>query len=146
MGENLLSKSSILNVTIGFWTIFFAACGGTFLATQSHQAFVHDVSLLSSWQFTLMKSAHTHTNLFGILHILLGMTLPIAKLNKNQATGMTLGFFCGTLAMSVLLIIRSFHMPLVTFDWLGVVNGCLLSCALVAILWYCIQLTKRCMK
>ena len=63
-------------MAFGFFVIVLAACLGTFLVRQVEVYEETRQELLSSWGYLLLKSSHGHTNLFGILHILFGLSLP----------------------------------------------------------------------
>ncbi len=138
-----MSKVGILNIFIGFVVVVLASCGGFFLVTDAEKAFLYDKEFLLSWQYTLFKSAHGHFNLFGILHILMGLSLPYSKLNKSRHIYQTVGLFVGTLTMGVLLILRGFLGVSKGLDGLGVVIGINLSLALIALITHCYGLGKK---
>ena len=129
-----MPRIALLNILIGFTLIFLASCYGAFLSGDASYAVLLQKDLLNSWGFILRKSAHAHTNFFGILHVLLGLTMPYVKISskvkKLQTTGLALGAF----AMSVLLFIRSYNPPdPLSYDYLGWLLGFFLSCALLSL-------------
>lgn len=131
---------------IGFAAIFLAACAGTFLAFDATEAFIHDKSILSSWTFTLLSSAHAHTNLFGMIHILFGLTLPYAQISKKIQILQTYGLSAGTFAMSVLMFIRAFEQPFLGYDILGICMGISLSAFLLSLGVHCYSLARKIMR
>ncbi len=128
-----MSRLSILNMALGFFVLFFAACAGAFVAFDMTQAFLHDMKQLNTWEMTLLQSAHGHSNLFGILHIVLGLTLPYSPLTARWKHIQTLGLFGGVLAMGPGMIMRALAGPSESFDALGLSIGVGLSMALVSI-------------
>ena len=128
-----MPRIALLNMALGFLAVFLAACGGVFVANDATNAFLHHPQELQGWQFTLMASAHGHTNLFGMLHILFGLTLPYSGFKGKTHVWQSVGLGLGTLGMSVLMVLRSFVMPSATSDPLGIVLGIMLGAALVAI-------------
>jgi hypothetical protein len=133
------------NLIIGFSIIICAASGGFFLATEQARSFAENSAAKSAWWFTVASSAHGHTNLFAMLHILLGLTLSYSKVSPKGKALQTLGLGLGTLAMSLLMLIRSLKPPEAGYDILGYVIGALLSASLISILSHVIGLlpTKR---
>lgn len=138
-----MSRIGLLNLTIGFWLVFFAAAAGAFIGTETESAFVFNQDKLLSWQLTLIKSAHAHTNLFGILHICLGLTLPYCQMPKRNQLLETVGLSLGSFAMSCLLLIKSFTLPQTGINLLGIIIGSCLSFALLALFHHGWFLTRR---
>ncbi len=128
-----MPQISLLNMAFGFFVIFVAACLGTFLVNDITQAQVVGSHWDQSWQALLYRSAHGHTNLFGMLHILLGITFPYSALSPRMKVFQTIGLFLGTIAMSFLLFLKSFLPPRLEVDVLSCFIGVFLSLALVAI-------------
>ncbi len=128
-----MSRLSILNMALGFFVLFFAACAGAFVSFDMTQAFLHDLKQLNTWEMTLLQSSHGHSNLFGILHIVLGLTLPYSPLAARWKQIQTLGLFGGVLAMGPGMIMRALAGPSESFDALGLSIGVGLSMALVSI-------------
>src|SRR5689334_22015870 len=104
-----MPRIGLINCLIGFLAVFIAAAGGLFLSFDATRAFLHDKSVLSSWVYQLMSSAHGHTNLFGLLHIALGLTLPYTRLPSSLKWAETIGLALGTIAMSVLMLVRAYQ-------------------------------------
>ena len=128
---------------IGFSLIFFAAAGGPFLAFDATDSFIHDPSIMSSWLFTLLSSAHGHTNLFGMLHVLFALSMPYSRLSLVFKKIQTLGFGLGSFAMSALMIIRANMGPVAGYDFLGICTGLCLSASLAAIALHCYGLAMK---
>ena len=138
-----MPRLSVLNMLIGFSLIFFAAAGGPFLAFDATDAFIHDPSIMDSWLFTLLTSAHGHTNLFGMLHVLFAFSMPYSLLNVRLKKLQTIGIGMGSFWMSVLMILRANLGPVAGYDLLGVFTGVCLSAALAAIGLHCYGLAMK---
>lgn len=128
-----MPRIGIFNIMIGFLILFFSACAGSFLSVEVTKGFVHDQALLQSWQLTLLRSSHSHTNLFGMLHVLFGLTLPYAQSNNSIKKWQTIGLLLGSLAMGPGMMVRAFGQPSESIDLGQIIVGTMLSCALVAI-------------
>ena len=138
-----MPRLSVLNMLIGFSLIFFAAAGGPFLAFDATDAFIHDPTIISSWLFTLLSSAHGHTNLFGMLHVLFALSMPYSTLSPRVKKLQTVGFGLGSFGMSVLMVIRANMGPVAGYDLLGLFTGVCLSAALAAIGVHCYGLAMK---
>jgi len=128
-----MPKLGIVNMILGFAVIAFAAATGALLATDITDAFLNHPERLQTWQLTLQRSAHGHANLFGILHVLFGLTLPWSKLSNRIKTMQTIGLFLGVLAVGPLMYFRSFSAPVLPPDAIGLVTGGFLVMALLAV-------------
>lgn len=128
-----MSRLSILNMAIGFFTLFFAACAGAFVSFDMTQAYLHDLTQLDTWQMTLLKSAHGHSNLFGMLHIALGLTLPYSPMSSFWKKIQTACMFAGVLAMGPGMMMRAFAGPSESFDPIGLAIGVGLSMSLACL-------------
>ena len=138
-----MSRVSIVNFLIGFIAIFLSACAGVFLSFDTCDAINHNQSILSSWSHILFTSSHGHTNLFGLLHIAFGVTLPYSKLTIAVKKIQTLFLASGTFSMSVLLYSRAIVGSPVGLDALAILSGLFLSLALVAIAGQCLGLCLK---
>lgn len=121
-------------MVIGFSLICLAAMAGAFIAQEATEAFVKDPSQLAAWGFTLRKSSHAHTNLFGMLHIVFGLTLPYSGMGIKIKRFQTLGLAAGSVAMSVGMILRAQFSSPSTEGWLDYGVAACLSLALVALM------------
>ncbi|RZA13013.1 MAG: hypothetical protein EOP10_30445 [Proteobacteria bacterium] len=137
-----MPRISLLNMAIGFSVLFLAACAGAFVSFDMTEAFLKDTTQLHNWQATLLASAHGHTNLFAMLHILLGLTFPYSSLSNRIKAWQTGGLFAGVIAMGPLMMIRASYGPSASLEGMGLLIGALLSLALLtlashaAALWY----------
>jgi hypothetical protein len=138
-----MPRLSLLNFLVGFVAIFLSAASGAFIAFDTSEAFLKDPGLLDSWQMITQRSAHGHTNLFGILHICLGLTLPYSALPPKFKVIQTIGLGTGTFAMSILMIVRSYVGAAVTIDALDIAIGVCLSASLAALAAHCYGLGLR---
>lgn len=128
-----MPRVALLNFVIGFSVLFVAAAAGAFIANDLSEAFLRDHELLNSWNAILSRSAHGHTNLFGILHICFGLTIPYSIFSERIKKYQTVGLAAGTFAMGPLMIIRSTMPPTDGLDVMAVVIGIFLSGALAMI-------------
>ena len=69
-----MPRIGLLNMVVGFIFIFLSASAGFFLLQSIRVFIIRDNTELLSWWVQLSASAHGHTNLFGMLHILFGLT------------------------------------------------------------------------
>lgn len=138
-----MPRLGILNFIIGFAVIFLAACAGSFIAFDLTEGFLKDPKILSSWQMALLKSAHGHSNLFGILHILFGLTLVYSPFSNKLKVLQTIGFTLGTLAMGPGMMIRAYGGPSESLDVIGIMIGVGLSGAFLSLLSHCGALAYR---
>lgn len=138
-----MPRLALLNFLIGFIVIFLAAALGTFVATDMTRLFVHDPAALHSWNLTLTQSAHGHANMFGMLHILFGLTMSYSVMSMRIKTFQTAGFAAGTLAMSVGMMVRANQMPHEGFDLTGLVLGLMFSATFAALAVHVIGLLKK---
>lgn len=122
-----------MNILLGFVAIFLAMCGGFFVAFHAENAFIHDPSSLTSWPYTLLKSAHGHLTLFGTLHICMGLTMPYSGLSAKTKVVQSIGLFLGTVAMGGLMSLRALLGPQTPIDSLGLITGVFLSLATLSI-------------
>ena len=129
-----MSKLATINIIIGFLAILIAACSGFFLATIAGTAIQSNNSqYLNSLIFTLQKSAHTHTNMFGYLHIMFALTLRYSKLELKTKYRQTIGLLLGTLSMSFIMILRANFFTNQT-NFLEIISAVLLSFSLLSLL------------
>lgn len=138
-----MSRVGLLNIVIGFGVLVFAAASGGFIAFDLTQGFLKDAKLLGSWQHILMQSSHGHTNLFAIIHILFGLTIPYARCPVPVQKLQTLGLSLGTFAMGPGMMIRAYVGPSSSLDPNGILIGCGLSFALIALLSHFCSLVYR---
>lgn len=131
--ENKLSRLALLNMFLGFLVVSLAAAAGSFIGLELTQGFLKDPEMLSSWRTTLLTSAHGHTNLFGMLHVLFGLTLPYSVLSTRIKVLQTAGIAAGVVAMGPIMFIRANLGPAEQMDIFELLIGVLLSCALAAV-------------
>ena len=119
---------------IGFVVIFCSACLGIFIATDISDNFIRHSEDLNSWYNTLRRSAHGHFNLFGIIHILFGLTLPYSIWSFAVKRWQTYFLAFGTLAMGPGLWIRAMVEPSDQIDGVGIILGLFISLALITMI------------
>jgi len=141
-----MPRLGILNMALGFMVLFFAACAGVFVSFDMTQAFLKDTGLLHTWQTTLLASAHGHSNLFGLLHIALGLTLPYSRLPLKFQALQTAGLLAGVIAMGPLMMIRASYGPSDSLEGMGLVIGAFLSLALLTLASHAAALIYRFVK
>jgi hypothetical protein len=138
-----MPKIAIFNMAIGFLIIFFMAAAGTFLAYDITQGFLKDHVILESWQHMMSRSAHGHGNLFGIIHIAFGLTLPYSVFSLRFKRLQTFGLLLGSFAMGFLLHLKGMSGPTEAIDILNVVIGVCLSLWLISIASHCYALFSK---
>ena len=139
-----MSKIGLAHILMGFWLILLASFGGFFLADYRTESYLRQAPMETlAWWMVLQKSAHAHTNLFGMLHILTGLTLPYSLAPRRWKWWQFLGLLMGSLAMSVLLVIRSFSVPNPIIDPLGWLIALFLTLACGSIVIHLVGLTRR---
>jgi uncharacterized membrane protein len=137
-----MSRLGLLNMAWGFLLIFMAACGGAFVALNATDQFMAG-TVAPQWQSMLQASSHGHTSLFGVLHILLGLTLSYSKATPRENIIKSVGLFAGSFAMGPLLLIRAALGPTLSTEVNGILIGVGLSGALAAILFHAVGLSRR---
>ncbi len=128
-----MSRLSLLNMFLGFLVIALAAAAGSFIGVEMTQGFLRDPEMLTTWRLTLLRSAHGHTNLFGNLHVLFGLTLPYSILSRRIQILQTIGLFSGVIAMGPLMFVRAHLGPSEQTDSVELLMGIALSLALAAV-------------
>jgi hypothetical protein len=138
-----MNRIGILNMIIGFTILFLAASGGGFVAFDMTTGFLKDPAILESWELALLKSAHGHSNLFGMIHIMFGLTLPYSEFSSKWKKRQTLGLFLGSLAMGPGMMIRAFKGPTESTDLTGILIGIALSASLLTLVSHSAGLYSR---
>jgi hypothetical protein len=138
-----MPRVGLFNMTFGFFLLTFAAAAGSFVATDMTEAFLRDPAALNSWRLTLERSAHGHTNLFALLHIAFGLTLPYSRFSRRVKWLQTLGLGLGSLVMAVLMVVRAGAGPVEGYDPLQLMMGAGLSAALLALAAHAVALMLR---
>lgn len=128
-----MPRLALLNMCCGFFVLFAAAAAGAFVANDVTAAYMRDKVMLATWSMALLKSAHGHANLFGMLHILFGLTMPYSIWTDRIKRFQSVGLACGTAAIGPGLVLRATEVPGVGFDINGAMVGALLSAALVTL-------------
>lgn len=138
-----MPRLGLLNMTIGFLVLSIAAAAGPFLATDITAGFLRDKALLDTWALMLQKSSHGHTNLFGTLHVLFGLTLAYSALGERMKRAQTVGLALGSIGMGPVLLVRAAMGPTNGIDATEVVIGAFLSCALAALVTHAYGLARK---
>lgn len=141
-----MSRLAIFNGAFGFLWIALAAMAGSFIAIDITESFTNDLSGLNSWQLTLMRSAHGHSNLFGMLHIAFATTLAWSRYSAKIKLWQTVGLVLGSLCMGPVMVLRSYLPPPIGIDLMGILVGVLLTAALLAIASHSYALFARMMR
>lgn len=137
-----MRRIALINMAWGFFLIFVAACGGVFVALSSTEAFINGPAA-PQWQALLQTASHGHVSLFGVIHVLLGLTMPYTRSSKFENRIKSAGVALGSLAMGPLLLIRGALGPTLSTELNGVLIGVCLSCALFAIAYHTLGLTLK---
>jgi len=138
-----MPRLGIFNMMCGFFVLACAAAAGAFIATDISQGFIHDRAILESWQLMLDKSAHGHSNLFALLHICFGLTMPYSTWGSRVKTTQTAGLLLGTLAMGPGMMLKARLGPMNETSLTDIMIGGMLSAALVALFSHAIGLGAK---
>jgi hypothetical protein len=141
-----MARLALLNMLIGFVVVAVAAAAGAFIATSLTNGYLKDQQILTSWLLTLQSSAHGHSNLFGLLHIVFGLTLPYSNMTSRMKLLQTIGLGAGTFAMGPLMLTRAWLGPVEGVDLTEVLIGSCLTLALAAIALHAIGLGSKLMR
>jgi hypothetical protein len=128
-----MPRLALVNMLLGFAALFLAAAAGSFIATTMTEGYLRDKAILDEWSLLLQRSAHGHTNLFGMLHVCFGLTMPYSALGARLKKLQTVGLAAGTVAMGPLMLWRAAAGPVEGLDASSAVIGVCLSAALAAI-------------
>lgn len=137
-----MSRMALINITWGFFLIFVAACGGVFVALETTQSFIQG-TVSPRWEALLQTASHGHVSLFGMIHIVLGLTLSYTRASVFENKLKSIGIALGSLAMGPFLLIRAALGPTLSTELNGVLIGVCLSCALFAIAYHTLGLVLR---
>jgi hypothetical protein len=138
-----MSRTALFNIFTGFLLIFVSAASGAFLASEITLRYLTETDLSDNWTSLIQKSAHGHTNLFGLLHICFGLTLPYSIATNSIKKFQTIGLLLGSFAMSILMTIRSIYIPNSQSDFFGLIIGSFLSFSLISIITHTIGLGAK---
>lgn len=131
-----------MNMAWGFTLIFVAACGGVFIALNTTESFIRG-PVQPEWQALLQTASHGHLTLFGVIHVLLGLTIPYTRSSVFENRLKSIGVGLGSLAMGPLLLVRAVMGPTLSTELNGVLIGVCLSCALFAIAYHALGLVLK---
>ena len=133
-----MPRIALWNILFGFVVICLAAASGAIVANDMSNAFLDTLSpgggASNDWTLTLQGSAHGHVNLFGMIHIALGLTMPHAHQTPRLRKVITAGLTMGSIAMGPLMIWRSFLLPTREIELNGIIIGIFLCCSLAALM------------
>jgi hypothetical protein len=131
-----------MNMAWGFTLIFVAACGGVFVALDTTESFIRG-PVQPEWQALLHTASHGHVTLFGVIHVLLGLTIPYTRSSSFENRLKSIGIGLGSLAMGPLLLVRAVIGPTLSTELNGVLIGVCLSCALIAIAYHALGIMLK---
>ncbi|MEI6833159.1 MAG: hypothetical protein WCL28_04135 [bacterium] len=137
-----MPKISLMNMAWGFTLIFVAACGGVFVALNTTELFIRG-PVQPEWQALLQTASHGHVTLFGVIHVLLGLTIPYTRSSAFENRLKSIGIGLGSLAMGPLLLVRAVIGPTLSTELNGVLIGVCLSCALFAIVYHALGIMLK---
>ena len=137
-----MSRLALLNMAFGFLIIAIAASAGAFVGNSLSEAYLNQIPT-DTFLLTLQKSAHGHTNLFGMLHILYGLTFPYSRLSQKFKVFQTLGLAAGTFAMGPVMLVRILMEESAELNLITYFMGLLLSLALASLITHSFGLFVR---
>ncbi len=129
-----MKRQYLVLMIIGFFCIFLSAASGAFLSSELTQLFILDPSGLGSWKISLLKSAHGHFNLFGMILILISLSSPYSQLSPFLNRLRFAGCLSGCLAAGPGLLIHAFTQPNLNLNLITILLGAGFSFFLLA-LW-----------
>jgi hypothetical protein len=138
-----MPRIALVNMIAGFFLLTFAGASGAFLATDITYGYISDPALLASWRHLLQRSAHGHTNLFGMIHILFGLTLMYSRLTDFQKALQTIGLGLASASMCIGMFIKSYAPATIGVGVFDIVIGAGLSAGLLALASHGVGLALR---
>jgi hypothetical protein len=142
----IMSRVGLFNMGFGFFVIFLSASAGTFLSYALTEEILREGLATTRWSSLLQRSAHGHFNLFGMIHILFGLSLVYSPLSPHWHWKQTIALVLGTLAMGPGLYLHSLNPPQHQISMFNILLGILVGAALVALLSHAVALFFRVMK
>ena len=128
-----MARVALWNIFVGFVVVFISASAGAFIAQDITQNVISGTDGINTWFAILSRSAHGHFNLFGFLHILMGLSLSYSLLSEKSKILQSVFLSMGTLAMGPVLLIKAYTEPTRELDALSYMIGAMLSLALLSI-------------
>ena len=141
-----MRRIAVLNILLGFCCILLAASAGAFLSLEITHSFVSDPEWLSSWNLTLLRSAHNHFNQFGYLMVLFGLSLPYSRIPDRFLVWQSSGLWLGAVAMGPGMVLKAYEAPSKEEGLLTYVIGLFLSLALAAIALHVLGILSKWMR
>ncbi len=137
-----MQRFGLLNIIIGFSLILLASAAGSFVALDTTYRFLNQEGS-SNWRAVLEAASHGHTALFGVIHILVGLTVPYSSVPKKIQMIQGWMLFCGAFAMGPGMLIRGMLGPTSSVEWNGIAIGTLLSLWMLGLLIHLGGLLKK---
>ena len=139
-----MRKMATLNILLGFMLLFFLAMSGLFLRKEVVDQYLTAPEGLQSWRYMLMRSAHGHGNLFAMIQILYGVSLPYSRSKNTARIFQTTGFFLGACAMSVLVFLEAQAKPsAIGWSMNQLCIGTCISAWSIAMVWHSYGLASQ---
>ena len=128
-----MPRLAIFNMMFGFLVLAIAAASGAFVASEITTGYLSDPALINAWDALLRRAAHGHANLFAMIHVLFGLTIPYSRLSTRVKQLQTVGLMLGTVAMGIGLLVRGAVGPSASLDIVEIAIGGALTLALFAV-------------
>ena len=141
-----MPRLALFCMMMGFALLAIAGAGGSFIAHEMTGAFLRDKALLDTWRLTLLRSAHGHTNLFGMILVLYGLTMPYARSSLRKRQCETIGLVAGAIAMGPGMMLRAALGPTESLDGGEIFVGTLLTLSLAALVSHSFSLAEQCFR
>ncbi len=138
-----MTRLALINMVIGFVLVFLSASLGTFIVNEMTELYLTAPQHLAAWQHTLARSAHGHSTLCGLVHILFALTLPYSCLPPRFKLWQAGGILAGSIALGPLLLLKSLTQPSLDLDLLSLTMGLLLSMFLFALAFHAFGIFLR---
>ena len=103
-----MSRLGLFNIFFGFMVVGVIGLSGAVMSVYTAEMILQRPQELLTWSAILQKSAHAHGNLFGMLHVLFGLTLPYSRAKIFTKKLQTFALMLGTFAAGPLMWLRSY--------------------------------------
>lgn len=138
-----MSRLGLLNMAWGFFILIFTGFMGMFNAYSLTDVYLKGREVVPQWEQVLFDSAHGHLGLFGIIHVLMGLTFPYSTMPDLVKRLQTIGLVLGCFAMGPLLVVRGKLGPEVSFSPLGMTIGLCMTLAMMSLIAHLIGLAEK---
>ena len=141
-----MSKVSLVNILIGWIGLVISAFAGVFIANDLSTEFINHSELSETWKSIILQSAHGHSNMFSMIHILFGLSCSYSDYSNRTKLIQTVMLFLGIIAMGPLLYIRSNIKPTPEMGLVEISIGICLCLCLLSMCSHCLGIASKLFK